>query len=68
MNVQQEIRRSWVDPRWVQQHCFVEIDHEIHVFPTVILTLLLIQEGQRMCTSTGKLSEAIAMKSVDQNV
>ena len=35
---------------------FVEIDHEI--FPTVILSLLLIQEGQlsvsvgRMCTST----------------
>ena len=37
-----------------QQHSFVEIDHEI--FSTVILSLLLIQEGQlsvtgkRMCT------------------
>ena len=36
------------------QHSFVEIDHEI--FSTVILSLLLIQEGQltvsgeRMCT------------------
>ena len=36
------------------QHCFVETDHEI--FSTVILSLLLIQEGQllvsgeRMCT------------------
>ena len=37
-----------------QQHSFVEIDHEI--FSTVILSLLLIQEGQlsvtgkRICT------------------
>ena len=37
-----------------RQHSFVEIDHEI--FSTVILSLLLIQEGQlsvsgkRMCT------------------
>ena len=43
---------------WVQQHSFVEIDHEI--FFKIILSLLLIQEGQlsisveRMCTSTGK--------------
>ena len=40
----------------VRQHAFVEIDHEI--FPIVILSLLLIQEGQlsvsgkRMYTST----------------
>ena len=44
------------NPCWVWQHSFVEIDHEI--FSTVILSLLLIQEGQlsvsgeRMCTST----------------
>ena len=42
------------DPRRGRQHFFVEIDHEI--FSTVILSLLLIQEGQlsvsgkRMCT------------------
>ena len=42
------------NPRRGQQHSFVEIDHEI--FSTVILSLLLIQEGQlsvsgkRMCT------------------
>ena len=41
----------------VQQHSFVEIDHEI--FPTVIPFFPLIQEGQlsvfgeRMCTQTG---------------
>ena len=41
---------------WVQQHCFMEIDHEI--LSAVILSLPLIQEGQlavfgkRMCTST----------------
>ena len=41
-------------PCWGRQHSFVEIDHEI--FSTVILSLLLIQEGQlsvsgeRMCT------------------
>ena len=45
------------DPHWVLQYSFVEIDDEI--FSTVILSLLLIQEGQlsvsgkRMCTSTG---------------
>ena len=39
-----------------RQCSFVEIDHEIHVFSTVILSLPLIQEGQlsvaaeRMCT------------------
>ena len=32
------------DPHRVQQHFFVEIDHEI--FSTVILPLPLIQEGQ----------------------
>ena len=42
------------NPRRGQQHSFVEIDHEI--FSTVILSLLLIQDGQlsvsgeRMCT------------------
>ena len=42
------------NPRRGQQHSFVEIDHEI--FSVVILSLLLIQEGQlsvsgeRMCT------------------
>ena len=42
------------NPRRGRQHSFVEIDHEI--FSTVILSLLLIQEGQlsvsgeRMCT------------------
>ena len=42
------------NPRWGRKHSFVEIDHEI--FSTVILSLLLIQEGQlsvsgeRMCT------------------
>ena len=41
-------------PRRGQQYSFMEIDHEI--FSTVILSLLLIQEGQlsvsgeRMCT------------------
>ena len=42
------------NPRRGRQNSFVEIDHEI--FSTVILSLLLIQEGQlsvsgeRMCT------------------
>ena len=42
------------NPRRGRQHSFVKIDHEI--FSTVILSLLLIQEGQlsvsgeRMCT------------------
>ena len=42
------------NPRRGRQHSFVETDHEI--FSTVILSLLLIQEGQlsvsgeRMCT------------------
>ena len=42
------------NPRRGRQHSFVEIDHEI--FPTVILSLPLIQEGplsvsvERMCT------------------
>ena len=42
------------NPRRGRQHSFVEIDHEI--FSTVILSLLLIQEGQfsvsgeRTCT------------------
>ena len=33
-----------LNPRQGRQHSFVEIDHEI--FSTVILSLLLIQEGQ----------------------
>ena len=42
------------NPRQGRQHSFVEIDHEI--FSAIILSLLLIQEGQlsvsgkRMCT------------------
>ena len=52
--VRLKTRRSRVSPRRGRQHSFVEIDHEI--FSTVILSLLLIQEGQlsvsgkRMCT------------------
>ena len=48
------IRRLWIRPLLGWQHSFVEIDHKI--FSTVILSLLLIQEGQlsvsgkRMCT------------------
>ena len=47
------------DPRWSRQHSFMEIDHveiDHEIFFTVILSLLLIQEGQlsvfgkRMCT------------------
>ena len=44
----------WLNPRRGRQLSFVEIDHEI--YSTVILSLLLIQEGQlsvsgeRMCT------------------
>ena len=44
------------NPRRGRQRSFVEIDHETHVFSTVILSLPLIQEGQlsvageRMCT------------------
>ena len=33
-----------VEPPLCQQHSFVETDHEI--FSTIILSLLLIQEGQ----------------------
>ena len=45
---------SAVCPTGDQQHCFMEIDHKI--FSMVILSFLLIQEGQlsvsgkRMCT------------------
>ena len=52
--VRLETRRSRFNPRRGRQHSFAEIDHEI--FSTVILSLLLIQEGQlsvsgeRMCT------------------
>ena len=48
------IRRLWGPPLLGWQHSFVKIDHEI--FSMVILSLLLIQEGQlsvsdkRMCT------------------
>ena len=46
-----------IDPHWVRQYSFVEIDHEI--FSMVILYLQLIKEGQlsvsgeKICTSTG---------------
>ena len=49
------IRRLRVQHPPAQQHSFMEIDHEI-LFSRVILSLLLIQEGQlsfsgkRMCT------------------
>ena len=52
--VRLETRRSQVQPGRGRQHSFVEIDHEI--FSMVILSILLIQEGQlsvsgeRMCT------------------
>ena len=39
------------DPRRDRQHSFVEIDHEI--FCTVILSLLLIQEGQLSVSGEG---------------
>ena len=48
-----------------RQRSFLEIDHEI--FSTVILYLLLIQEGQlsvsgeRICTSTGKLLRGLSL-------
>ena len=57
MHVQLVIRSLRVQSHRVWQHSFVEIDHEI--FSMVILSLLLIQEGQlsvsgeRICTSTG---------------
>ena len=55
MRIRLETRRSRVQPRRGRQHSFVEIDREI--FSMVILSLLLIQEGQlsvtgeRMCTT-----------------
>ena len=51
-----------------QQHQFVEIDHEI--FSTVILSFLLIQEGQlsvsgeRMCTMIVNRRLSLSSKSV----
>ena len=54
MRVRLETGGGGLDPRRGRQHSFLEIDHEI--FSTVILSLLLIQEGQlsvsdeRMCT------------------
>ena len=36
------------NPHQVQQHSFIEIDHEI--FSTFILSLLLVQEGQYWLT------------------
>ena len=44
MHIQLVIRRLRVRPPPGRQHSFVETDHEI--FSTVILSLLLIQEGQ----------------------
>ena len=38
------------DPHRVRQHSFVEIDHEI--FSTVILSLLLNQEGQLLVSGS----------------
>ena len=38
------IWRLQVDPHWIRQHSFAEIDHEI--FSAVILSLPLIEEGQ----------------------
>ena len=49
--VRLETRRSWVNHRRGRQHSFVEIDHEI--FSTVILSLLLIQEGQLSVSGEG---------------
>ena len=55
MCIQLVIRRLQVGPPWGQQHFFVKIDHEIFS-KSIILSLLLIQEGQlsfsweRMCT------------------
>ena len=43
MRDQLVIRILWVQPLPGGQHSFVETDHEI--FSTVILSLLLIQEG-----------------------
>ena len=54
MCVRLVVRRLQIWPMVGQQHSFMEIDHEI--FSTVILSLLLIQEGwlsvscKRMCT------------------
>ena len=42
--VRLETRRSRINPRRSWQHSFLETDHEI--FSTVILSHLLIQEGQ----------------------
>ena len=42
------IRR--LDPGWVQQHAIMESDHEI--FSTVIISLLLIQEGQLLVSDS----------------
>ena len=58
--VAEECSRSQI---W--QHSFVQIDHEI--FSAVILSILLIQEGQlsvsckRMCTSTGYLLRVLSL-------
>ena len=54
MHVQLVIRRLQVQPLPGRQHSFMENDHEI--FSTIILSLLLNQEGQlsvsgeRVCT------------------
>ena len=49
MRVRLVIRRFQVRTPPGRQHSFVEIDHEI--FPTVILSLQLIQEGQLSVSS-----------------
>ena len=38
------VLHQFYDPCWVWKHSFMEIYHEI--FPTVIRSLMLIQEGQ----------------------
>ena len=67
MHVQLVIR-SRFNPQWVRQHSFVETDHEI--FSVVIISLLLIQEGQlsvsgeRICTCTGKPHRVLSIISM----
>ena len=65
----QLVIRSRFNARWVWQHSFVETDHEI--FSVVIISLLLIQEGQlsvsgeRICTCTGKPQRGLSIISMN---
>ena len=60
------------DPRRGWQHSFLEADHEI--FSVVILSFLLIQEGQllvsgeRMCTSSGPSCSKLTMLLVNDSL